>query len=100
MNNKNKKYWIGVYSIAFIGLITLHYLFNLKLFQPIERFIPFLKGFSITLGIMALILLIRNFLVFLIDKLDTARGNRYNLKRVTRLIANILLIVFALSSVF
>lgn len=100
MNEKNRKYWIGVYALCAIALLILHYALDLKFFSPITQFVPFLKTFSFTLAILALILLIRTVLEKLIDRLDRKRGDRYNLKRVTRLIANIFIIFFILSSLF
>lgn len=109
---KKKKYWIGVYALAIVGFLLLHYLLdlslfakidnflNLSLFERIDTFIPFLQNFSFTLSVVAFILLIRTVLERLIDKLDQPQGDRYNLKRVCRLVANVILVIFVLTSLF
>src|SRR5699024_8577375 len=100
MSKKKKNKQIGLYVICIIAFLSLHYLFNLKLFHPIERFIPFLKKLSFTAAVVSIILLIRTLLEKLIIVRTTTKGDQYNLLRVTKLISTILIVFVAISFMF
>lgn len=97
---KKRKYWMWVYAGAFVGFLILHYLLELPFFERVESLVPFLKKLTFTLSVVSLILLIRSVLEKLIEILDQPKGDQYNLKRVTRLIANILIAIFILTSLW
>lgn len=100
MSKKKKNKQIGLYVICIVSFLILHYLFNLKLFHPIERFIPFLKKLSFTAAVVSIILLIRTLLEKLIIIRTTTKGDQYNLLRVTKLISTILIVFVAISFMF
>lgn len=94
-----------VYIIAAAVLIIIHFLTKTRFFQFIDdyAFVGFdalLRKWSITLAVVSIILLIRVVLEKLIVNLDQAQGERYNLIRITRLIASVLVSYVILSSLF
>jgi len=104
-NNKERRFQIPSYIIAILLLLIIHFLAKAGVFISIEEFT--FKGFqslvrkwSVTLAVVYIILLIRTVLEKLISKMDQARGEKYNLSRITRLIASILIVYIVLSSLF
>ncbi len=85
--NKQKKYWIGVYLICIVSFMVLRSLLDSSFFDGIKDYLPLLKKVLKTFTLLAVILLIRAVLEFFINRLDKSRGERYNLKRVIRLVA-------------
>ncbi len=100
MRDKKRKTRIGIYALCIVVFLTLHYLLNLEFFSPIENYIPFLTKLTSTLAIISAVLLIRLGLEVLINQVNQTRGERYNLKRVTRLISNILIAFFIIFFIF
>ncbi len=100
INNKNRKYWIGVYVLCTIGLLIFPYLLKLDTFSSIEKYSSFLTKLFHTLTAIAIILLLRTCLEFLIAKTKKTRGERYNLIRIIRLLALIAIIYAIITSRF
>lgn len=94
-----QKLWLGTYFFLLIGLGGLYYLLRLKAFGVI----PF-QGLLLrfTLGAMAIVLVLaatKAVDALLIDRVGDL-ASRYNLKRVLRLLAGIILFFIGLSLLF
>lgn len=103
-NEKNRIYWIGIYFIATVLLLLLHYFVETRFFNAIKevntRTLNFISKWLFTFAIISIILLIRTTLEKLISRLDQSQGDRYNLNRITRLIASMLIVYVTISSLF
>lgn len=94
------KYGIGSYSAFAVAVLVIHYLLNLEIFSPINQFIPVLKKLTMTLFLVAVILLIAKVIEKLIVGNTETKGHRYNLLRVTKLLSIIFIIIVVGSFLF
>lgn len=87
MKEKQKdKRSIAIYGITAMLLILLHYLLNFIIFGSWREYIPFMKKLSISLFLIALILLISKLVENRVNKQNQLEGDRYNLIRIIRLL--------------
>lgn len=100
MDIQKTKYWIKAYGAMAISLIVIHYLLNLKVFQPWEEYIPFMKKLSISLFMITLIFLISKVITKLIDVRTHIQGDQYNLLRIIRFLAIAFSLIIAASFLF
>lgn len=100
MNSQNTKYWIGVYSVLAISVFAIHYLLDLELISAWARYIPFLKKLTMSLFFISLILLSSKIIERIIDTQTEAEGDRYNLRRITRLLSIIFILIVVASFMF
>lgn len=100
MKKSVHKYWIVVYSIGVVVFLGIHYSLNLELFSPIEKYVPILRKLTISLSIVSFILLLRTIVGRLISNVDREHGEEYNLRRVIRLIAILMIIYVGLTFIF
>ena len=94
------KLFIGTYVLILIALGGLYYLFRLRFFGFAGRYLPLLQRF--TLGAMAIVLVLavaKIISVYAIDRLDDD-VTKYNLNRILRLIAGLVLAFIILSILF
>jgi small-conductance mechanosensitive channel len=95
------KFWIGTYLFLLLAGAGLYYLFRLDVFAAVtEKYSPLLQ--RLTLGTMALILLLTVTKLVRVYLIDTLENNvaRYNLNRVTNLFVGLGIFFIALSILF
>ena len=94
------KLFIGTYTLVLIALGGVYYLLRLRFFGFAGRYLPLLQ--RLTLGVMAIVLVlavVKVISVYAIDRLDD-EVTKYNLNRVLRLIAGLVLAFIVLSILF
>ena len=94
------KLFIGTYVLVVIALGGVYYLLRLRFFGFAGRYLPLLQ--RLTLGVMAIVLLlaiVKIISVYAIDRLDD-EVTKYNLNRVLRLVAGLVLAFIVLSILF
>lgn len=99
------KFGVAAYIIATLVFLTIHFLAKAGVFDGIESIsfkglTSLLEKWAITLAVVSFILMIRTILEKLISNLDQTQGERYNLSRITRLIASVLIVYVVLASLF
>ena len=100
MEIQRTKYWIKFYGIVAGLLIAIHYLLNLKILDPWEEYIPFMKKLSMSLFLIALIFLISKIITRLINIQTNIEGDRYNLLRIIRFLAIVFSLIVVASFLF
>ncbi|MCG2418929.1 mechanosensitive ion channel family protein [Aequorivita sp. F47161] len=95
MKNQQDNQWITIFAVMAVVLIAIHYLLELKVFNPWDDYIPFLKKLSLSLFLIALIFLISKIISKIVNNKTYLEGDRYNLLRIIRFLA----IVFSLTVV-
>lgn len=105
--NKKRTYWIIIYILATLAFLLISFaadkgfLDSLEIFESAqENLVPIIQKWAFALAVISIILLIRTTLEKLIDRMDQSRGEKYNLLRITRLVATILIIYVTISSFF
>ncbi len=94
------KLFIGTYVLVLIGLGGVYYLLRLRFFGFAGRYLPLVQ--RLTLGVMAIVLVLaiaKIISVYAIDRLDD-EVTKYNLNRVLRLVAGLVLAFIILSILF
>ncbi len=81
-------------------LIALHYLLDLKFFDPWDEYVPFVKELSLSLFLIALIFLISKIITRIISTQTHLEGDRYNLLRIIRFLAIVFSLIVATSFLF
>ena len=102
---KERRFQIPSYIIIILLLLIVHFLAKAGVFISIEEvtfkgFQSLVRKWSVTIAVVYIILLLRTILEKLISKMDQAQGERYNLSRITRLVASVLIVYIVLSSLF
>src|SRR5215203_1773627 len=95
------KFWIGTYLVLLVAGGGLYYLFRLDFFGAFTgRFNPLLQ--RVTLGVMAIVLLLTVAKLVRVYLIDTLENNvaRFNLNRVTNLFVGLGIFFIALSILF
>lgn len=100
MSSQNTKYWIRVYTVCAISVFTVHYLLDLEFISAWDKYIPFLKKLTTSLFLVSVILLASKIIERIIDTQTEAEGDRYNLKRITRLLSIIFILIVVASFMF
>lgn len=100
MDGSKTKYWIRVYSVIALSVFAIHYLLDLAMLSQWEKYIPFLKKLTTSLFFICLIMLIGKIIERIIDTQTQAEGDRYNLKRITRLLSIIFILIVVASFMF
>src|SRR5690349_19144895 len=94
------KLFIGTYVLVLIALGGVYYLLRLRFFGIAGRYLPLLQ--RLTLGVMAIVLVLavaKIVSVYAINRLEDD-VTRYNLNRVLRLVAGLVLVFIVLSILF
>lgn len=94
------KTWTVIYSLGIVIFMGSYYFLDLGLLPSLNKLTPFIENLSFTLSIIFIILLLRTILEGLIYKGNREQGEEYNLKRVTRLVAIILIIYVVITFMF
>ena len=100
MRDFNNKQWIMVYAMMSVLFMVVHYLLDLKIFDPWQQYIPFLKKLSMSLFLIALIFLLSKIIERVINSKTQAPGDRYNLLRIIRFLALISSLIVVASFLF
>lgn len=100
MENKTNRHWIVVYGVMAVLLITIHYLLDLKVFETLKAYAPFMKKLSMSLFLIASIFLISKIIARIINTQTQIEGDRYNLLRITRFLAIVFSLIVVASFLF
>ena len=100
MSKKTSKSRIIIYSLGIVISLGLYYSLELGFLSSMEKFVPFIEKLSFTLSIVFIILLVRVIIDGLLANVEREQGEEYNLRRVTRLIAILLISYVALTFMF
>lgn len=100
MDKLETKKWIMIYGIVAALLIAIHYLLDLKILSQWTEYIPFLKKLSMSLFLIAVILLIGKIISRIIDVQTHNEGDRYNLLRITRFLSIVFSLIVVASFLF
>lgn len=97
---RENKFHIRFYAISAVLLLAIHYAVNLIDISELNRFKPFARELSMSLFLIAAILLIGELLEKFINSQMQSEGDRYNLKRIVRLLSITLILVVAITFIF
>lgn len=86
MTTERKKYKIVEYGVLAAVFLIIYYLSHLKVLDPWEDYLPIVRRLSVSVILIALTLLIGKLVEKVIDNSNEARGYRYNLIRIVRLL--------------
>jgi len=100
MSRDRTKYWITVYSIIAVSLLTIHYLLDIFIVDKWLGYLPFLQKLTMSLFLISLILLASKIIERIIIAQTETEGDRYNLLRITRLLSIIFTLIVAASFMF
>ena len=100
MDIKKTKYGIKTYGVASFMLLIAYYLLDLRILDPWEMYIPFLKKLTVSLFLIALIFLISKITSKVVYMQTQAQGERYNLLRVIRFLAIVFSSIVVISFLF
>lgn len=100
MEMENTRKWIRIYAAMAVLFISVHYLFNLKVFEAWEQYIPIVKKLSISLFLISMIFLISKIITRIISIQPHLEGDRYNLLRIVRFLAIVFSLIVAASFLF
>ncbi|HUH29335.1 mechanosensitive ion channel family protein [Gelidibacter sp.] len=100
MKTQKDKPWIVIYSVMALVFIVLHYLLELKIFEPWAEYIPVFKKLSISLFLISLILVISKVISRIVDNQNYLEGNRYNLLRIIRFLTIVLNLIVVVAFLF
>lgn len=100
MEIQRTKYWIKVYGILSVLLVSIHYSLNLDFFNRWEEYIPFMRKFTMSLFLITLIFLISKIITRMINVQANIEGERYNLLRIIRFLAIVFSLIVVASFLF
>lgn len=100
MESQKNKNWIAIYGIVAVLLIAMHYLIDLKFFDPWDHYVPFMKKLSLSLFLINVIFLISKIIRRIIHKQTHTMGDRYNLLRIVRFLAIVFSLIVVVSFLF
>src|SRR5690625_329767 len=100
MNKQKKNYKIGGYLLGALSALAARYLIYLPFLDPWDRYRSFAHRLGASVFLIFVILLISKLVEKWIDQHEEVEGNRYNLIRITRLIAMIFVVIVALAFLF
>ena len=100
MDIKKTKYGIKTYGVASFMLLIAYYLLDLRILDPWEMYIPFLKKLTVSLFLIALIFLISKITTRVVYVQAQIQGERYNLLRVIRFLAIVFSSIVVISFLF
>ena len=100
MDIRRTKYGIRTYGIASVLLLITYYLLDLKVLEPWEVYIPFMKKLTMSLFLIALIFLISKVVSKIVYVQTEIHGERYNLLRVIRFLAIVFSLIVVASFLF
>lgn len=94
------KLWLGTHAIVFLALAAVYLILQFSVFGFAARFIPVVQAVIKSAMAVVLLLAIAKLVdVYLIGRIDSA-VSRYNLRRVSKLIFGLLLVLVVVSILF
>ena len=100
MRTQEGKHWITIYGVMAVLLIAVYYLLDLKFFDSWEEYIPYLKKFSLSLFLIALIFMISKIIARVVNTQTRSEGDRYNLLRIIRFLSIVFSLIVVVSFLF
>lgn len=100
MKNKSQKRWIIALSVLILLVLTTNFLLDSKYFEPLKDYIFILKKLSTTFLLVLIILFLKKIIDKLVIPQAQTEGDQYNLRRVTRLITVVLILLVIASFLF
>lgn len=101
--NANHSVWIGTYGVLAAGFFLLYFLLTNNTFHSLEQYPELLKhakNISLVAGVACIILLISRFVERTITRRQQTLAARYNLIRLIRLLAVLIIIMAGASILF
>lgn len=95
-----KNPWISIYTLCILIAFTVYFSYDLGLYTPFHEYSDLIQRVAFTSGLIGFVLLTRTILLKLIDRMEHGHGDRYNLKRITRLISGIIILFIIISVIF
>jgi small-conductance mechanosensitive channel len=99
----NHSVWIGTYGVLAAGFFLLHFLIANNIFHSLEQYPELLKhakNIALVAGVACIILLISRFVERTITRRQQTLAARYNLIRLIRLLAVLIIIMAGASILF
>src|SRR5690554_742820 len=93
-----KRIKIFVFGILFF--LVLHYVVGLDLIGSFPKLQPIIENATLSLAIICGVLVIRTFLDRLIDNMEQSDGEKYNLRRIVKLISGVVISLVIISFFF
>lgn len=93
-------YWIRIYAIVAVLLLIVYYLLDLKILEGWQDYIPFAKRLVLSLFLISIVFLVKKVIDRMIISQIDAQGDRYNLLRITRLLAMLVSLIVVVSFLF
>ncbi len=100
MKTKKQKRWIIALPALILMILITNYLLDSEIFEPYEKYIILIKKISTSIFIILIILLIKRIIDRLIIPQAQTEGDQYNLRRFTRLVTTILILLVISSFLF
>lgn len=100
MKSVKSNYSVILYALLAVIVLILHYVFELDVFSPWEKYLPFFKKLSLSLFFIFIILLIGKIIKKYIEIHANTEGDRYNLLRISSFISIILILIVVASFLF
>lgn len=97
--HKNRRSLV-IYIVVVLIFITIHYLLDLEFFKSWGALTPFLKKVSLSLALIALIVVLSKGIEQLIHTHAGSEGDRYNLLRIVRFLTIVLSLLVIISFLF
>ncbi|MGO2357699.1 mechanosensitive ion channel domain-containing protein [Mesonia sp.] len=99
-NKEQNKRWIVIYAIMAVILLAVYYLLNLEILDSWDKYIPFLKKFTLSLILISIIFMISKIIGRVVNSQNHLEGDRYNLLRIIRFISIVLSLIVVTSFLF
>lgn len=100
MGKHRTRYWIVMYAVVAVILICIYYLLTFGSLGLWPEYLPFLQKLSLSLFLIALILLASKIVIQIINVKTHTEGDRYNLVRITKFLAIVFNLIVAASFLF
>ncbi len=100
MGNNNRKYKLGTYGMLAAGSLIIYYVLGIFDFNIIAEYSPFLRKLCFSLFLVFVILGLDAFVEKIIAKSNEPEGTRYNLLRITHLVAIIFVLIVVIAFLF
>lgn len=100
IKNHSNRYWIIVWSVTALIALAIHFVFELRDFNLRAKTEVALEKLSLSVFLIALILLIGRLLEQFIKRRNLKEGDQYNLVRIVRLLAVIFIVIITISYFF
>ncbi|MFA5573532.1 MAG: mechanosensitive ion channel domain-containing protein [Brumimicrobium sp.] len=90
----------GMYIAVIIISFGIYISYDFNIYTPFKEYGATIQSIASTVGLIAIVLLLNAILLGWIDKADTLHVNRYNLRRVIRLVTVSIVLIILISTLF